>query len=137
MSRKKGGKIVAVIEIGSDMVTMLIAQNQGGKIVALDRLEYFFDLEKEIATTGRISQPSILELSHILGGFKEAMAGFGVEQYKLFSTDFIKRAENAVYCLSQLTGRTGMKLEIIDDDEEKSLLYWRMQRKYTGSCKAY
>ncbi|MBQ5756615.1 MAG: HD domain-containing protein, partial [Erysipelotrichaceae bacterium] len=57
-----------------------------------------------------------------------AMAGFGVEQYKLFSTDFIKRAENAVYCLSQLTGRTGMKLEIIDDDEEKSLLYWRMQK---------
>ena len=54
MPKKKGGKIAAVIEIGSDMVTMLIAQNQGGNIIELDRLECFFDLEKEIATTGAL-----------------------------------------------------------------------------------
>jgi exopolyphosphatase/guanosine-5'-triphosphate,3'-diphosphate pyrophosphatase len=128
MPKKKGGKISAVIEIGSDMVTMLIAQNQGGGIVELDRLECFFDLEKEIATTGRISQPSILELCRILGGFQQEMAAFGVEQYKLFSTDFLRSAENFTFFYSQLTGRAGMLLTIIDDEEEKALLYWRMQK---------
>ena len=100
MPKKKGGKIAAVIEIGSDMVTMLIAQNQGGSIAELDRLECFFDLEKEIAMTGRIGQASILELCRILGGFQQEMTAFGVEQYKLFSTDFLRNAENFTFFLS-------------------------------------
>lgn len=128
MPKKKGGKISAAIEIGSDMVTMLIAQNQGGNIAELDRLECFFDLEKEIATTGRIGQPSILELCRILTGFQQEMASLGVDQYKLFSTDFLRSAENFTFFVSQLTGRTGMELFVIDDEEEKALLYWRMQK---------
>ena len=56
MPKKKGGRICAVIEIGSDMVTMLIAQNRSTGIEVLDRLECFFDLEKETATTGRMGR---------------------------------------------------------------------------------
>ena len=52
----------AGIEIGSDMVTMQIAQNHDGAVVILDQLECFFDLEKEIASTERVSQTSIQEL---------------------------------------------------------------------------
>ena len=35
MPKKKGGRICAVIEIGSDMVTMLIAQNRSTGIEVL------------------------------------------------------------------------------------------------------
>ena len=128
MSKRKGGKVCAGIEIGSDMVTMQIAQNQGGSVGVLDSLECFFGLEKEIAHTGRVSQPSMQELCKILGGFKQEMESFGVEQYRLFSTDFLRKAENFGFIVSQLMGRTGMVLEIISDEEEKALLYWQMQK---------
>lgn len=118
----------AGIEIGSDMVTMQIAQNHDGAVVILDQLECFFDLEKEIASTERVSQTSIQELCKILTGFKQEMGSFGVEQYRLFSTDFLRRAENFNFIVSQLMGRTGMGLEIISDEEEKALLYWQMQK---------
>ena len=49
MPKKKPSHICAVIEIGSDMVTMLISPNKNGAVDILDRLECFFDLEKEIA----------------------------------------------------------------------------------------
>ena len=46
MSKRKGGKVCAGIEIGSDMVTMQIAQNRDGAVAVLDQLECFFDLER-------------------------------------------------------------------------------------------
>ncbi len=128
MPKKKGGRICAVIEIGSDMVTMLIAQNRNGSIDILDRLECFFDLEKETATTGRIGQASVQELCRILNGYRQEMEAFDVEQYRLFSTDFLRSAENFIFFESQLMERTGLKLEIISDEEEKALLYWQMQK---------
>ena len=128
MPKKKGGRICAVIEIGSDMVTMQIAQNRSTGIDVLDRLECFFDLEKETATTGRIGQASILELCRILNGYRQEMEAYGVEAYRLFSTDFLRSAENFIFFESQLSARTGMTLEIISDEEEKALLYWQMQK---------
>ena len=128
MPKKKGGRICAVIEIGSDMVTMQIAQNRNGSIDILDRLECFFDLEKETATTGRIGQASVQELCRILNGYRQEMEAFDVEQYRLFSTDFLRSAENFIFFESQLMERTGLKLEIISDEEEKALLYWQMQK---------
>ena len=128
MPKKKGGRICAVIEIGSDMVTMLIAQNRSTGIDVLDRLECFFDLEKETATTGRIGQASILELCRILNGYRQEMEAYGVEAYRLFSTDFLRSADNFIFFKSQLTERTGLNLEIISDEEEKALLYWQMQK---------
>ena len=102
MPKKKGGRICAVIEIGSDMVTMQIAQNRNGSIDILDRLECFFDLEKETATTGRIGQASVQELCRILNGYRQEMEAFDVEQYRLFSTDFLRSAENFIFFESQL-----------------------------------
>ena len=128
MPKKKGGKVCAGIEIGSDMVTMQIAQNHGGTVAVLDQLECFFDLEKEIASSGRVSQASMQELCRILLGFKQEMESFGVEQYRLFSTDFLRGAENLSFIVSQLMGRTGLTLEIVSDEEEKGLLYWQMQK---------
>ena len=128
MPKKKPSHICAVIEIGSDMVTMLIAQNKNGTVDILDRLECFFDLEKEIAASGRIEQPSILELCRILNGYRQEMNSMGVEEYRLFSTDYLRKAENYNFVEYQLLGRTGLKLEIIGDEEEKALLYWQMQK---------
>ena len=53
---------------------------------------------------------------------------YGVEAYRLFSTDFLRSAENFIFFESQLSARTGMTLEIISDEEEKALLYWQMQK---------
>ena len=128
MPKKKSSHICAVIEIGSDMVTMLIAQNKNGAVDILDRLECFFDLEKEIAASGRIEQSSILELCRILNGYRQEMNSMGVEEYWLFSTDYLRKAENYNFVEYQLLGRTGLKLEIIGDEEEKALLYWQMQK---------
>ena len=128
MPKNKTASVCAVIEIGSDMVSMLIAQSKNGTVNILDRLECYIDLEKEIATSGRIEQTSILELCRILNGYKHEMVSMGVDQYRLFSTDYLRSAENFSFFEYQLVGRTGMKIEIVSDEEEKALLYWQMQK---------
>ena len=50
MNKKKGGKIAAVIDIGSNLLKMRICQLRKGEIVTLDRLQYPLNLGHEVFT---------------------------------------------------------------------------------------
>ncbi len=128
MQKRKGGRVCAVCELGTDRITMQVAQNKNGRVAVLDRLECFFDLEKEIQSTGLISGRSVAAISDILAGFLRVMRDYGVESSRAFGTSFLRHAENCSFVLGQLAVRTGMQIEIISDDEEKTLLYWQMHK---------
>lgn len=132
MNKKRGGKAVAVIDIGSNMVKMRVAQLQNGAIRDLDLLEYPIALGHEVFQDGKISFDSLKELSSILRGFSQVMAEYGVAQYKIVATTVFREAHNRAYIVDQLKIQNDMTIEILEDDQEKTLIYSEILRELTG-----
>ena len=123
MNKKKGGKIAAVIDIGSNLLKMRICQLRKGEIISLDRLQYPLCLGHEVFTGGKISFESLRELSSILQGYSEIMAEYGTDQYKVVATTALREAKNSAYVLDQLKIQNDMTVEILEDGQEKTLIY--------------
>ena len=123
MNKRKGGKTIAVIDIGSNMLTMNISQLKKGEITTVDQLEYPISLGHEVFHTGKISFESLREISKILHGFTEIMGEYDVEQYRVVATTALREAKNKDYIVDQLEIQNHMSLNILADDEEKTLIY--------------
>ena len=123
MTKKKGGKIAAVIDIGSNLLKMRICQLRKGEIISLDRLQYPLCLGHEVFTGGKISFESLRELSGILQGYREIMTEYGVDQYKVVATTALREAKNRAYVLDHLKVQNDMTVAVLEDDQEKTLIY--------------
>ncbi len=123
MPKNKGGKIAAVIDIGSSDVKMQISQVRSKAILPLNTLEYPLRLGHEVFNYGKISFECLRELSHILTGYANVMKEYGVEQYKVVGTTALREAQNKEFILDQLLVQNNMTVEIYDDNQEKSLIY--------------
>lgn len=123
MNKKKGGKIAAVIDIGSNLLKMRICQLRKGEIVSLDRLQYPLCLGHEVFTEEKIRFESLRELSGILQGYSEIMAEYGTDQYKVVATTALREAKNRAYVVDQLKIQNDMTVEVLEDDQEKTLIY--------------
>ncbi len=123
MNKKKNNKTAAVIDIGSNLLKMRISQLKQGKIVDIDRLEYPLALGHEVFTDGKISFESLRELSRILHGFTDIMAEYGVGQFRAVATTAFREAENRYYVIDQLKIQNDMTVQVLEDDQEKTLIY--------------
>ncbi len=132
MNKKRGGKAVAVIDIGSNLVKMRVAQLQNGIIQDLDRLEYPIHLGHEVFQDGKISFDSLKELSSILRGFSQVMTEYGVAQSKIVATTVFREAHNRAYIVDQLKIQNDMNIEILEEDQEKTLIYSEILRELSG-----
>lgn len=123
MNKKKGGKVAAVIDIGSNLLKMRICQLRKGEITNLDRLQYPLSLGHEVFTAGKISFESLRELSGILQGYSEIMAEYETDQYAVVATTALREAKNRAYVLDQLKIQNDMTVDVLEDDQEKTLIY--------------
>lgn len=123
MNHKKGGKTAAVIDISSNMLKMKISQLQKGKIVTVDRLEYPIKLGTEVFHGGKISFESLWQLSSALHGFSEVMKEYGTEQHRVVATTALREAQNRDYITDQLKIQNNITVQILEDDQEKTLIY--------------
>lgn len=131
MNKKKNSKTVAVIDIGSNMVKMRVAQLQNGAIRDIDRLEYPIRLGHEVFQDGKISFESLRELSSILRGYSQVMTEYGVSQYKIVATTVFRDALNRAYIVDQLKVQNDMNVEVLEDEQEKTLIYSEILKKLT------
>ena len=129
MNKKKNGKTVAVIDIGSNMVKMRVAQLQNGVICDIDRLEYPIRLGHEVFHDGKISFESLRELSGILRGYSQVMMEYGVSQYKIVATTVFREALNRAYIVDQLKVQNDMNVGVLEDEQEKTLIYSEIIKK--------
>ncbi len=123
MTRKKNTKIAAVIDIGSNMLKMRISQLKRGEMTEIDRLEYPLCLGHEVFADGKISFESLRELSGILHGYSQVMAEYGVGQCKVVATTALREAKNRSYVVDQLKIQNDMTVQVLEDDQEKTLIY--------------
>jgi exopolyphosphatase/guanosine-5'-triphosphate,3'-diphosphate pyrophosphatase len=130
MNKKKGGKSVAVIDIGSNLIKMRISQLQNNQIQDLDRLEYPVQLGHEVFNDGKISFESLKEVSSILRGYAQVMLEYGVSQYKVVATTVLREACNRAFVVDQLRILNNMSVEVLEDDQEKTLIYSEILRNF-------
>lgn len=126
MTRKKNQRPAAVIDIDSNALKMRISQLKKGKITDIDTLEYPLRLGHEVFADGKISFESLRELSSLLHGYSDVLNGYGAGECQVVATTALREAENRSFIVDQLKIQNGVNVEVLEDDREKTLIYWEI-----------
>lgn len=122
--KKHQRETVAAIDVGSNFLRMMIAEiSAAGRIDPLEDVWKPTQIGRDTFASGQIEIPSIQELCHTLKGFKQLMKDYGVKHYHAVGTSGIREAHNREYVLDQVLVRTGIKVEIINNAEERFYEY--------------
>lgn len=123
MNKAKNNKAAAVIDIGSSLVKMRVCQRKEDQISTLDQLEYPIRIGHEVFHFGAVSPECLNDLVRILRGFLKVMREYGVRDYKAVATTALREAKNKSFIIDQIRVQTHIDVEILEDNEEKTLIY--------------
>lgn len=143
MAPKDRPQAAAVIDIGSSILSMEIAQAGQSEPSELDYLEYPVNLGYETFTHGKVSFRTTEEVARVLEGFAASAKQYGVEDdaIRIMATTALREASNSAYVLDQLKNRTGRTIEVLEDGQEMALIFKevlrRMQDKHQDITKPF
>ena len=110
----------ASIDIGSRNLTMKIYEispKEGYR--QLDYVNVNVSIGVESYRTGIISMESLNEVCNVIMGFKRKMREYDVKEYRAYATSALREAENKLFILDQIYGRTGIKVSILSNSEQR------------------
>ena len=117
-------KTFAAIDVGSYELSMKIFEFSGKKNMReIDSVSRRLDLGSETYATGKISPDKMDELCRTLKEFTVVMDSYKVDDYKAYATSAIRETNNSTIVLGQIAQRTGLKLEILSNSEQRFLDY--------------
>ncbi len=117
-------KTFAAIDVGSFELTMKIYEfADKKKMKEIDCAGRRLDLGTDTYFDGKISNEKIDELCRILNEFAEKMRAYKVSAYKAYGTSAIRETENTTIILDQIAQRTGLKIEVLSNSEQRFLDY--------------
>jgi exopolyphosphatase/guanosine-5'-triphosphate,3'-diphosphate pyrophosphatase len=117
---------VAVLEIGSTGIRLLVAQIQSGeKWTVLDNAGRPVALGRDVFNSGALSRESLLECLNVLQNFKELLAGWGIAaaDAHVIATSALRVARNRDIFIDRIRQETGFNLSVVDGIEENRLMY--------------
>lgn len=115
-------KIFAAIEIGSAGINMKIAQfSKKNGISVIDNIKYDISLGRESYATGKISYNLVGKICSCFEEYLTIMKSYGVDDYTCYATTAVREAFNSEYIIDQINIRTGIKVNIISNEEERFL----------------
>ena len=120
-----GNRIVAIVEIGSTGIRLLVAEIEGGSWRVLDRAGRPVVLGLDVFTTGELSRESFLECLSVLHDFRELLTGWGIanENIHVIATSALRVARNRDILIDRIHQETGFMLSIVEGIEENRLMY--------------
>ena len=117
-------KTFAAIDVGSFELTMKIYQFSGkNKMREIDRIGRHLALGTDTYSDGKISPEKMDELCRTLREFAEIMKAYKVDDYRAYGTSAIRETENTTIILDQIAQRTGIKVEVLSNSEQRFLDY--------------
>ncbi|MDR0221488.1 MAG: HD domain-containing protein [Lachnospiraceae bacterium] len=117
-------KTFAAIDVGSYEIAMKIYEiSAKNGMREIDHLRHSIDMGTETYTTGRLSYERVEELCRILREFKTAMDGYQVIACQAYGTSAFREAENALILLDQISVRTGIKINVLSNSEQRLFHY--------------
>lgn len=117
-------KTFAAIDVGSYELAMKIFEisAQNG-IREIDHIRHRIELGTDSYFTGKISNDRVDELCRMLGEFTQIMKSYKVDDYKAYGTSAIRETENSMILLDQIQTKTGIKIEVLSNSEQRFLNY--------------
>ena len=126
---KKKVATVAVIHLGSEMVSMQIVEYTDlNKIKVLEQVKQKVKLGEEAFKNGKISFTTTLAVCDILKGYHKLMDDYGVTNYVLQATTAVREIQNQASFLDQIYVKTGLKIEVVDMPREIYIKNVSLQR---------
>lgn len=117
------GKMFAAIDVGSYELNLKIYNVTANGMSQVDDVRYRLDLGSDTYAKGKIENERVEELCKILKEFKEIMGSYKVDDYKAYATSAIRETQNTVVLLDLIEQRTGVKLEVLSNSEQRFLDY--------------
>ena len=110
-------KVFAAIDLGSTEITMKIAEvSKKNGISVLD-----LSIGKESYAVGKISYNLVDKICNCFEEYLRIMKSYGVDEYVCYATTAVREASNSEYIIDQINIRTGIKVTIISNEEERFL----------------
>lgn len=117
-------KTFAAIDVGSFELTMKIFDFSGKNTMReIDCIRQRIDLGSDTYANGKISNEKMDDLCHTLKEFSQIMESYKVIAYKAYGTSAIRETENALILQDQIEQRTGIRVEILSNSEQRFLDY--------------
>ena len=124
-------KPVAVIDIGTTLIRMAIAQiDERGEIQVLDRLSQTVDLGKETFNTRMLDKETIEQCVNILRSYRKVLREYQIdnpEQIRVVATSAVREADNRLAFADRIYSATGIEVRAIDESEVNRLTYLGIQ----------
>ncbi len=124
-----GGKCYAAIDIGSNAVRLLIKRHLG---THEDGTEAFtkelllrcpLRLGFDVFGKGKITKPRRRNLKRLMTAYRNLMDIYGVDAYRACATSAMRDSANGPRLIKKIRRATGIKIEIIDGQEEARIVY--------------
>lgn len=114
--------VFAAIDIGSSKISMKIFQlSKTTGISVVDDCVINLLIGKEAYIDGKLSYELTGEICMCLDKFKRIMTEYGVTDYICYATSAVRNASNSEYIRDQILIRTGLKVGIVSNEEERFL----------------
>lgn len=117
-------KTFAAIDVGSYELSMKIFAFSGkNKMKQVDHIRHRIDLGTETYSTGKLSYEKVEELCRVLKEYRDIMESYRVDDYKAYGTSAIREMENTDIVLDQIEQRTGIRIDVLSNSEQRFLDY--------------
>ena len=113
--------LYAALDLGTNSCRMLIAQPKGSQFHVVDSFSKSVQLGHGLEKTGRLSRSSMGRTVAAMRVCQGKLAKHGVTRMRLVATEACRRAQNARDFIRQVKRETGLRLEIIQPEEEARL----------------
>ncbi len=143
MTIKNKYKIAAVVDIGAEFVSMKITQTTGEKdMTMLENLMQNIDFGEDLYSLSKISFDKAEIISEILRKYYRLADEYKIprEYITTIATTQLRNAKNKDYIVDQISIKTDRPLSVLEDSEEKSMVFKEMLRRInllTTSYKTY
>ena len=114
----------AAIDLGSYELGMKIFEfsNKNG-MKEIDSIRHSIELGTDTYQDGIISMEHMDELCDVLSDFSSIMKSYKVDDYRAYGTSAIRETKNTAIVTEQIKLRTGIKVDVLSNSEQRFLHY--------------
>ena len=122
-------KCYAAIDIGSNAVRLLIKKIEENENLVSKRLSKVLMLRVplrlgfDVFSLGELSESKAVKLRRLMKAFRQLMKIYEVTDYRACATSAMRDARNGKSVIKKVLKDTGIRIEIIDGQEEARMIY--------------
>lgn len=117
-------KTFAAIDVGSFELSMKIFEiSSKSGMREIDHIRHRIDLGTETYASGKMARERVDELCRYLGEYTKIMKEYKVSEYRACGTSAVRETENTIIILDQIRQRTGIRMGVLSNSEQRFLDY--------------